>query len=295
MNKIDLHIHTNHSLDADYSPSKIIDLGQQAGLEIMAIADHDTTTGVREAIKAGNDKNILVIPAIEISCVYKDIELHILGYGINLDNPSYDKLFEKIMTQERSLAQTRLQLIKDMGIYVNMEKLEPLIEDGVIIGEIIGEASINEPQNQNNPLITPFLEGGLLSDNPFVNFYWEYCAQGKPAYVHIELPELKDIVNLIKDDGAMAIFAHPGNNIKENQEHLYNIMEMGLDGLEAYSSYHSQDQIDFYVKHAEKNGWLITCGSDFHGKNKPKIKLGDIMIDKKHEDILVETIKKLMK
>ena len=93
----------------------------------------------------------------------------------------------------------------------------------------------------------------------------------------------------------MAIFAHPGNNIKENQEHLYNIMEMGLDGLEAYSSYHSQDQIDFYVKHAEKNNWLITCGSDFHGKNKPKIKLGDIMIDKKHEDILVETIKKLMK
>lgn len=288
MNKIDLHIHTNKSLDADFSPTQIIEMGKQAGLETMAVADHDTVFGVKEAIQAGKENGIKVIPAIEMSCVYKDVNLHILGYGVDIDNPKYNQLFENVMAQERAGSKERLQLIKDMGIYVNMEKLEPLIDDGVIIGEIIGEASINEPENKDNPLIKPFLEGGSLSGNPYVNFYWEYCAQNKPAYVHIEFPQLEDIIKLIKADNALAIFAHPGNNIREDEELLYEIMNKGLDGLEAYSSYHTQQQIDFYTKHGEENNWLITCGSDFHGKNKPKIKLGDINIDKKHEDILIK-------
>lgn len=293
MNKIDLHIHTNESLDADYCPKTIINMGKKAGLEIMAIADHDTVSGVKSAIQAGLEQDIKVVSAIEISCVYKDIELHILGYGIDVDNPIYKDLHNNVMDQEIKASKKRLQLIKDMGIYVNMNKLTPLISNDIIIGEIIGEASINEPENKDNPLIKPFLANGPLSDNPYVNFHWAFCAQNKPAYVAISLPNLTEVIEIIKQDKGIAIFAHPGNNIKEDTELLYQIMESGLDGLEAYSSYHNQNQIDYYIKHAEKNGWLITCGSDFHGKNKPMIQLGNINISKNHEDILIESILKL--
>lgn len=293
MNKIDLHIHTNASLEADYSPTEIINMAKAAKLEVIAIADHDTAAGVKEATEAGVKKNVKVIPAIEISCVYKDISLHILGYGIDTDNPKYEQIFKHVMSQDQQASQKRLQLIKDMGIYVNMEKLKPLIQNDIIIGEIIGEASIHEPENKDNPLIKPFLEDGHLSDNPYVNFYWEYCAQGKPAYVEMEFLDLKEVIKILKDDNALAVFAHPGNNIQENQSLLYEIMNCGLDGIEVYSSYHNQGQIDFYKKHAKLNNWLITCGSDFHGRNKPKIKLGQIDISKKQEATLINTVTNL--
>ena len=125
-----------------------------------------------------------------------------------------------------------------------------------------------------------------LSDNPYVNFYWEFCSQGKPAHVPTKLPSLKEVIKIIKDDNALAIFAHPGNNIKENEKLLHEIMDKGLDGLEAYSSYHNHKQTEFYINKAEENNWLITCGSDFHGKNKPAVKLADIIIKKHHEESL---------
>lgn len=291
MNKIDLHIHTTASLDADYSPSQIVKMAKKAKLNTIAIADHDTADGVKEAVKAGKDLGVKVVPAIEISCAYKNINLHILGYGIDIENKKYADLLENVRKQERAGSQKSLELIKDLGIYVNMDKLNSLIKDGIIIGENIGEASIYEPENQDNPLIKPFLNKGPLSDNPFVNFYWKFCSQGAPAYVNINFPDLKDVIELIKADKGLAVFAHPGNNIKEDETLLYEIMKAGLDGIEAYSSYHSQDQVDFYISHAEKNNWLITCGSDFHGKNKPSIKLGDINILDKHEEVLLKTVK----
>lgn len=292
MNKIDLHIHTNNSLDADFTPQEIITKAKAANLEIIAICDHDSVAGVSEAMKLGQKHNIKVIKGIEISCVYRGVDLHILAYNIDIDNPIYNNYLLNILKQERVAGQKRVQLIKDLGIYINMDKLESLIVDDVIIGEIIGEASINEPENKNNPLIKPFLDNNELSDNPYVNFYWEFCAQGKPAYIPIEYPSLEEIIEVVQQDNGMLIFAHPGNNIKEDEGLLYEIMSKGLHGLEAYSSYHSPEQTKFYIKHAKKNDWLITIGSDFHGKNKPKIKLGNFDVDLAIQDKLISVVSK---
>ncbi len=290
MNKIDLHIHTNNSLDADFSVEEIINKAKAANLEIIAICDHDTVLGVDEAVKLGKKANIKVIKGIEISCVYKDVDLHILAYNINTNNPAYNKFLDDILVQERSAGKKRVQLIKDLGIYINMDKLNSLIVDDVIIGEAIGEASINEPENKDNPLIIPFLDNNELSDNPYVNFYWEFCAQNKPAYVEIKYPSLDEIVKIVNDDNGVLVFAHPGNNIKEDEKLLYEIMDKGLIGLEAYSSYHNDFQTKFYIEHALKNDWLITIGSDFHGKNKPKIKLANFDVDSEIQDKLIAKV-----
>lgn len=276
MKTVDLHMHSNWSIDGDYSVKELIRKCHTAGLKYVSLADHNSVAGVQEMISEGMKYNITVIPAIEIDCIYNNINLHILGYNIDIHDHRFNELGYKLLAQEQEISQERIKLIENLGIYVNRNVIQVLQIDGVVTGEMIAEASLYEKENEGNPLLKPFLDGKALSNNPFVNFYWEYCAQGKPAYVPVVMPSLEEIVDLIHECGGLAIFAHPGHNIHEDAEILHEIMENGLDGIEAYSSYHSEIQKEFYINYAYKHEKIITCGSDFHGKIKPSIQLGKL-------------------
>ena len=128
---------------------------------------------------------------------------------------------------------------------------------------------------------------GKRSDNPYVNFYWDFCAQGKPAYVEINYISLKEAINIIVDSGGVPILAHPGNNIKEDKQLMESIIKQGIEGLEVYSSYHNKTQVDFYKEIALEKNLLSTCGSDFHGKTKPSIDIGSSDCQG-NEDIIIE-------
>ena len=71
--------------------------------------------------------------------------------------------------------------------------------------------------NKENKLLNPYYEGGLRSDNPYVNFYWDYCSQGKPAYAEVKFISLQEAIKVIEDNGGIPVLAHPGNNVKENK------------------------------------------------------------------------------
>ena len=142
----------------------------------------------------------------------------------------------------------------------------------MITGEIIAEVALQD--ERNHPLMKEYLPGGSRSDNPFVNFYWDYCAQSKPAYVPIHYISLKEAVDMIHAAGGIAVLAHPGNNTKENLSLIDAIFAYDVKGMEVYSSYHSPEQIAFYKDYAEQHYLMITMGSDFHGKTKPSIALG---------------------
>jgi predicted metal-dependent phosphoesterase TrpH len=109
-----------------------------------------------------------------------------------------------------------------------------------------------------------------------VNFYWDYYAQHKPCYVHIEFPPLQDAINMIHRNGGKAILAHPGNNLKGSLELIEEMIPLGLDGVEVFCSYHNNNQelISYLYDLAIKNGLIITAGSDYHGKTKPAVTLG---------------------
>lgn len=109
---------------------------------------------------------------------------------------------------------------------------------------------------------------------PYVNFYWDYFSQGKPAYIHIDFISLSEALSLIKDSGGITIIAHPGNNLKYNLNIIDELIDLGIDGIEVFSSYHNKDDINFFYNKCIINNLLISCGSDFHGKNKPKIDIG---------------------
>lgn len=274
MKNIDLHMHSNISNDGDFSPAELMKMCSKAGIKTAALADHNSVRGVAEAIKEGEKFGVKVIPAIEIDCTYKEYNLHVLGYNIDYNNKIFEKIEKNVFEQELKAGDKRMALVKKAGIFFDEEKVRKLSYDGTITGEMIGEAAIEDERNKENPLITLYLEGGIRSNNPYVNFYWDWCSKGKPAYVPIKYITLKEAIDIIHKTGGKAVLAHPNNNIGMNEEIFKEIATEGIEGVEVFSSYHSKENAEFFLKMAEKYNVSVTCGSDFHGKTKPAIKLG---------------------
>ncbi|MBD7910635.1 PHP domain-containing protein [Clostridium sp. Sa3CVN1] len=288
---VDLHLHSYYSDDGEYTPKELIDIGYKNKMSVLAIADHNSTQGVKEAVSYGKTLGITVIPAIELDCTYNNINLHVLGYGVNPDYEKFEENRINILNQEKRAAAKKVQIIKELGIYVDDDKVKEISKDGVVTGEIIAEVALGDERNKDNKLLKEYFPGGNRDDNPYVNFYWDFCSQGKPAYVEIKYITLTEAINMINRAGGVAVLAHPGNNIKENIDILDGIVEEGIVGIEAFSSYHSEYQRDFYIEQASRLKLSLTCGSDFHGKTKPKIQIGSVDCTSKKKEILDGLIK----
>jgi predicted metal-dependent phosphoesterase TrpH len=109
---------------------------------------------------------------------------------------------------------------------------------------------------------------------------------GKEAFVRCNLPVISEVIDQIHLAGGIAVLSHPGNSIKEDISLLNEIVHLGLDGIEAYSSYHSEFQNVFYVEYALKRNLLVTCGSDFYGQSKQYIRIGNTHCPMSEEEIL---------
>lgn len=274
MSYIDLHMHSNYSDDGEYSPQELVDLCTHKNIKYFSISDHNSASGIEEASEYCKGKNIEIIPAIELDCHIDGVNLHVLGYGIDHNNLLFKQIGENIVNQEQQASRKRMNLVRSLGIQFSDEVIHKLSRNGVVTGEMIGEAALIFDKDKSNPKLQPYRETGSRSDNPYVNFYWDYCAQGKPAYVEIRYISLADAIVTIEEAGGIPILAHPGNNVKENKELLEKIANNGIKGLEVYSSYHNKEQETFYKKFSIDHNLLITSGSDFHGRIKPSIQIG---------------------
>lgn len=274
MSYIDLHMHSYYSDDGEFEPKQLIDLCLEKNIKYFSIADHNSVRGIKEAKEYCVGKNINIIPAIELDCTFNEINLHVLGYGIDYDKTVFYDIEDNIIKQEQFASKKRMKLVKELGIDFSDDVINSLSRNGVVNGEMIAEAAMKFDKNHENPLLMPYYENGSRSDNPYVNFYWDYCAQGKAAYAEVNFISLQEAINIIEESGGIPILAHPGNNIKENINLLEQIISCGIKGIEVYSSYHSKEQVEFYKKFSLKHKLLLTCGSDFHGKTKPSIVIG---------------------
>ena len=277
MSKIDLHTHSTAS-DGTFSPRELVQEAQNCGLQALALTDHDTTKGLQEVIRAGENADLEAIPGCELSVNYPTGQMHIVGLWLP-GNPKYvnDKL-KYLRDRRHSRNERILQKLATLGIYLDFQEVK----------ELAGDASIGRPHIAR-----------MLMEKNYVHTVQEafdkYIGPGGQAYVPKDKLDPEQAIQVLKQEGATVILAHPYSleiSFAELRSEVQRLMDYGLDGMEVYYTEHTEEQTQEYLNICEEFGLLVSGGSDFHGSVKPEVKLGS---GKNNLDIpysLLENMKK---
>lgn len=276
---IDLHMHSRYSDDGEYAPSELVEQCAGAGVRVMSVTDHNCTRANEEAQRAAKEKGIRYIPGIEIDCTYENVNFHVLGYGFDFKSGDFAKIEKNVTDQSARASLERLEKTQTLGFSrITQEDMLALSENSYWqrcwTGELFAEALLAMPEYAAHPLLEPYRPGGARSDNPYVNFYWDYYSQGKPCYAKTDFPAMEEIIDTIHRSHGVAVLAHPGVNLKGKENLFEDIFKLGIDGIEAFSSYHNPEQAEMFYRAAQEHHVFVTCGSDYHGKTKPSIAIG---------------------
>ncbi|MEF9919809.1 MAG: RDD family protein [Erysipelotrichaceae bacterium] len=292
-NKIDLHMHSTFSDDGEFNVEEIFRLAAKRGVDLISITDHNSAKANLIAERMSKLYHVGYIPGIEIDCQYKGKNLHLLGYNIDFKSDLYNKIENDNLTKEKDASLKRVTLWEEYsGMKLDIDALLKNNRFQTIPGEMIGEQLMNNPEYQNEPILQPYITGDR-NDMPYVNFYWDFFSQGKPCYVDIRYPDVAVVTKLVKATGGIPILAHPYANFADDIQVVREILALGVEGLEIFSSYHNKKQMSELLKIANEEKCLITAGSDFHGKNKPQIQIGDTKCPPDGEKILNRFINKI--
>ncbi|QTF08695.1 PHP domain-containing protein [Brenneria izadpanahii] len=274
MKKIDLHIHSNYSDDADFPVKDIVERCVAKGINIISITDHNSINSVND-VKEFSDNRITAIPGIEVDCVFQDKNFHLLGYGFDNHFSDFELIEKNFFKLQINLIPVKLEKLRNLGFFIDEEQLYQLAMGRIPQEEQMAELILQDERNNDNELLTPYRDGGKRSNMPLINFYWDFFGYGKPCYVDASYPPLERIVEIIKSNNGIPIIAHIGANIKSNYEQvLDDMLSVGVMGVEAFSSYHSEELSSLLYNYACSTDIFVSCGSDFHGKNKPEIEIG---------------------
>lgn len=261
MTYIDLHIHSTHS-DGSHCPEAIISLAHQQGLVAISLTDHDTVSGISTCIEAGNQYGITVIPGIELSTSYHNLELHLLGYCFDYTHPDLLSHLEKVAQGRLKRTNEILTKLHACGAPITFEDLDPNITPHKIITRA--------------HFANALLAKGYISYRK--QAFEKYLGIGKPAYVSKEnLLDIVDAIHLIHQAGGIAILAHP-TLYKLSRTRMLNLIEQlvhaGLDGIECYYPSYTPRQTKEFIQICQRHGLIMSGGSDFHGESLPHIALG---------------------
>jgi len=276
MRSIDLHIHSSFSSDGEFSPGEIVKMSKKMGLQVISITDHNSIKGVKPGMEAAEAVGLTLIPGIEIDCLFDDLNLHVLGYNIDIENPAFLAIEKNAIEQEFAFFPKLITRLQELGFHVQQEDVLKFVSKPIPCEEDVGEYLIHSAKNRDDLRLLPYREGGTRDDNPLFNFYLDFCSYGKPAYIDRQYPELGSVVQIITDSGGIPILAHPGESLPDPDKLLQPVIKEGILGIEVFSSYHTPEMTRYFKSKADELDILFTCGSDFHGKNKPAIALGSV-------------------
>lgn len=256
---IDLHIHSNYS-DGTYAPEEILDIANLLKLSQIAITDHNTIAGSLEALKYTDNYSFDFLIGIEISCAYKEHEVHLLGY-FSKDIKDFAGLNQLLEISEEYKQIAQKEMIKKLNTYgmsITYDDVKQMFPNTIInrvhLARLLVQKGYVESVNE-------------AFDN--------YLGNGQPCYVPRTCVSLQEGIDAIHRCHGLAILAHPYQYIKMGMEnYLLEAINNGLDGIEALHSSHDEEQRKILISLCHKYNLKITGGSDFHGAVKPEVKLG---------------------
>lgn len=272
--RVDLHIHSSKSSDGDFSPFHLLRLARENGFRAISITDHDTVEAYPDALSLSREAGVELIPSVELTTLYDGREFHLLLPFIAWNSRRLKRILDEVTQARVEEARARLARLQRLGFDITWEEVSRRSRTTPPLGVTIAQVLIDKGRRENNPALKTYLKDENRPVAPYI-FYQDYFMEGKPAYVPKRTVSLIDILEIISDDGAVPVLAHPGAYFERaTKEDLVRLKEAGLAGLEVYSSYHNAEQIRFYKALAEGLGLAMTAGSDFHGRIKPHIPFG---------------------
>jgi len=261
---IDLHIHTNAS-DGSYSPSEILAFARERRLGAISITDHDTIGGVAAYLDECAGEEVRFLTGVEITArapaaFHLSDSLHILGYGIRIDDPELNRLLGTLQTARDERTPRMVARLQELGMALTLEELA---------------AAFPGPQLGRPHIAQLMVHKGYAAsiDDAFDRF----LGHGKPGYVDKTRISYEEAAGAIDHAGGVVVLAHPGlyHLADDVLDRLLGCLKAdGLQGIEIYYPEHSGAQISLYERLGSKYGLIATGGTDFHGAATPGIDIG---------------------
>ncbi len=251
----DLHIHTTFS-DGVYTPREIVAIAAKLKISVVAITDHDSVSGVDEAILCAKNE-VEIIPAVEMSANIGNRDIHILGYYIDYRNSAFIDYLEEF---------------RDYRVIRTKKIIENLARDGIAI-EFEHVKKIAQNSTMGRPHIAEaLLECGYVRNRneAFHRYLGYHCSYYEPK----KEASPGTVIRMIKECGGIPVIAHPGM-IGNDNGLIYELISDGALGIEIWHPEHTRKQEDDFYEIAMKHGLLITGGSDFHGFPRGYCQIGD--------------------
>lgn len=259
MKFVDLHVHSNAS-DGTFTPSEVVALAAEKGLAAIALTDHDTIDGLSEAQAAAAGLPIEIIPGIELSCVYQGEEIHILGIYVDPTDRVFISETDALKEIRKKRNEEMIRRFQNAGISITLDEVMAGNPDTVITRAHFARVL--------------FEKGYVKNMDQAFKKYLDYSGPYCPRKEKIT-PE--HAMKILTDCNASPVLAHPYQyhlGDKKTEELVCYLKDLGLQGLEVYHSSNNQYESGKLRKLARKYDLFPTGGSDFHGSNKPDIRLG---------------------
>ncbi len=271
--RFDLQAHSTRS-DGALEPAEVVAAAARAGVELLALTDHDTLAGVEEALRAGAESGVAVVPAIEISAIDAPSEgageggesgtareLHILGYLVDHTNPDFNATLAAFLADREQRTLRMAENLRNLGIEFDQRAIDARVSAGEPIGRPhLAEAALAHPANAQR------LRAEDIDD--IGSFIKSYLIEGRPAFALRVTPTVAEAVAAIHAAGGVAIWAHPFWDIDGAEEVLATIdrfRALGMDGVEAFYVTHTREQTELLAARCAELGLLSTGSADFHG------------------------------
>ncbi len=270
-NAVDLHVHTNCS-DGLLWPEAVIDFCLKSGVKVLSITDHDTVEAHHQLNGYLDEKDIVLVPGVELSTSWKSSDFHILAYFIDFHELEFKRKIEHFRRQREQRGEAIVKKLNDLGIDLSMETVKKIAGSSVMGRPHVADALVKE-------------EYVLTIDEAFARFLGYHA----PAYVPKKYLMPEEAIKLVHRAGGVAVWAHPGPVGKDNL--LGELVDMGLDGIEAFHPLHDTRQSRHYINLAKKHNILYSGGSDCHARRE-RILIGTQKVPHKSYKMLLNAKEK---
>jgi len=272
--RADLHIHSYFS-DGTDSPEEILYLAKEKKLLGISITDHDTIDAYTdELFELARTLEIKLIPGVEVSSEFNEVTIHILGYNFDLLSQSFIGFLNEAQEKRRLRNLAILKKLNGKNIDISEKELYDFTKDNNISQTVVGRVHIAQLLKERGS-VQSMQDGFDL-----------YIKDNGPCYVPGYKFSSKQVIDQIHLAKGKAILAHP--NLIKSSKIINSIFQQPFDGLEAYYAKLMPAYENRWVQKAEKHGWLITGGSDYHGHIRPYNTLGCSWINEERFDQLIK-------